>query len=667
MPKIAKYYSILEFKYNRKIDFKEGVCMGNNISSSKQAKMQRQRDLMNKILMIPVFILLAIVPLIVRKQDIYPEMAAADALNESVVQDLFSNYKATAIIVLCVAMVILTFLMYQKDLLKKDKYILIYAIGAGVFLGVSFLATLFSDYSETSWWGIPGRSEGFVITACYIILMFYMMYSFWKYDNYKVIVVALSVLVVMTTIIGAFQYAGKDLFVNSNFVKRLIMSKEEFSLLKNVENTVGDRTIYGTMYHYNYVGSLGAMMVPLFASLAFFVQGKKKKLFCGMITLCAMFVLFGSTSRAGFIGLILALIVGSILFGKKIIKKWKVTLPVMLGIVVIIVGFNYGTGGTIFRRIPTLVNDTIGLLAGSDESFDYKEHIPVKDVTTENGSTYITLQTGTLVISQENGDFIFTDHQGQSVTYTLNDTVYTTLDERFNNVSFEIMPVQSTAGAEVPNIVMMSVNGQEAFLFKADTMEGVTMSDSYPVQTIQIDYPDTVGFKGKEKLGSARGYIWSRSIPMMKDTFLIGYGPDTYVIKFPQNDFLGKWWAYDTPRMTVDKVHSMYLQYFINNGGLALIGFLVLVITYIVQCFKLYAFRGIYEDKEIIGIATFLAVIGYLGAAIFNDSVVSIAPIFWILLGTGIAINFMINKESDANRKRLAHATIDMKTRKQTA
>ena len=40
-----------------------------------------------------------------------------------------------------------------------------------------------------------------------------------------------------------------------------------------------------------------------------------------------------------------------------------------------------------------------------------------------------------------------------------------------------------------------------------------------------------------------------------------------------------------------------------------------------------------------------LGVIGYLIAGISNDSCVTIAPIFWVLLGIGFAVN-RINREA---------------------
>ena len=37
--------------------------------------------------------------------------------------------------------------------------------------------------------------------------------------------------------------------------------------------------------------------------------------------------------------------------------------------------------------------------------------------------------------------------------------------------------------------------------------------------------------------------------------------------------------------------------------------------------------------------AVFSAIVSYCVAGIFNDSVVPVAPVFWVLLGLGIAMN----------------------------
>ena len=45
---------------------------------------------------------------------------------------------------------------------------------------------------------------------------------------------------------------------------------------------------------------------------------------------------------------------------------------------------------------------------------------------------------------------------------------------------------------------------------------------------------------------------------------------------------------------------------------------------------------------------TFIIIVGYLAAGMFNDSIVSVAPVFWILLGVGAALN-TINRRADRN------------------
>ena len=56
-------------------------------------------------------------------------------------------------------------------------------------------------------------------------------------------------------------------------------------------------------------------------------------------------------------------------------------------------------------------------------------------------------------------------------------------------------------------------------------------------------------------------------------------------------------------------------------------------------------FKTIYQTtfnslEEIMGASCLVSIIGYLAAAMFNDHIVSVSPLFWIILGIGISINF---------------------------
>ena len=45
-----------------------------------------------------------------------------------------------------------------------------------------------------------------------------------------------------------------------------------------------------------------------------------------------------------------------------------------------------------------------------------------------------------------------------------------------------------------------------------------------------------------------------------------------------------------------------------------------------------------------LGVGIFLASIGYMIAGITNDSTITVAPIFWILMGVGFSMNKIVKK-----------------------
>lgn len=153
----------------------------------------------------------------------------------------------------------------------------------------------------------------------------------------------------------------------------------------------------------------------------------------------------------------------------------------------------------------------------------------------------------------------------------------------------------------------------------------------------RFDEPETFGFKGAEAFASGRGYIWSRSLPMIRKTILLGYGPDTYPIYFPQNEPAAKINFLKSANTIVDKPHSWYLQLAINTGLISLIAMLVFLAWYWVKGFTVFI-KDIDGMEKTLGAAILCGVAGYLFAAIFNDSTVSVSPVFWSLLGVGIAI-----------------------------
>jgi len=162
----------------------------------------------------------------------------------------------------------------------------------------------------------------------------------------------------------------------------------------------------------------------------------------------------------------------------------------------------------------------------------------------------------------------------------------------------------------------------------------------------KTDYPDKLDiFDGRERFASSRGYIWSRTIPMLKDTMLIGHGPDTYAIEFPQYDYVGKLNAFPNHRMIVDKPHNMYLQIGVNTGVVSLLALLALYLMYFIDSMKIYFKRDINSFLDYVGVGAFVGIMAYLAAGMFNDQIISVAPLFYSMVGLGLAVNRLLKKE----------------------
>jgi O-antigen ligase len=160
------------------------------------------------------------------------------------------------------------------------------------------------------------------------------------------------------------------------------------------------------------------------------------------------------------------------------------------------------------------------------------------------------------------------------------------------------------------------------------------------------EYPERLELLDKyEKFATNRGYIWSRSIPMLRETILIGHGPDSYAMEFPQKDYVGKMNAYRNASIIVDKPHNMFIQIGINTGVISVLALLAVFLMYFIDSVKLYWKRDMTTFLDCMGVGCVTAMISYLGAGFFNDQIISVAPLFYVVVGLGIAINTLVKNQ----------------------
>lgn len=589
--------------------------------------------------------------------------------------DFYSQSKAIAIIGITLIMIVILFLYYDKAQIKRDKLIYIYAISIGIFIGFSILATMLSEYREIALWGVHDRAEGMIITGCYALILLYVVYIFNDIVQYKYIANSLGFAVIIITIIGFTQYIGKDILL-SDFAKNIIIPNEYAEARQTLIATFKRQQITGTLYNPNYVGSFCAMIMPIFIGITILEKHMKKKMAYAFLILCNLFLLIGSGSRAGLMGIGSSIFIAGIIFSKKlyIIKKLgkKKIISLMALIIVLMIIFQE----LWYVRVVRLAIDIKEMFISSQDEDDYRDEIDIREIVEKDGRVILVTQDNQIVIEVGEGykNFKFYDSKRNQINYIVQGDRYITDDIRFENFHFDILyalgkedlmgalmvfnsndlkpkediiaPKLSFISKIISGLNHKDVAEEEAklsplFLLKASGDQSLYVVDPFTHERIVQETPESIGFKGKERLGSGRGYIWSRTIPMMKNTFFIGYGPDTYALEFPQNEFLAKYYALNNPQIIVDKPHNLYLQIGINNGVIALLGFIILISAYIGSSLKMYIFKLCYTNGEILGVVNMLAVAGYLAAGIFNDSNVSVSPIFWVLLGVGISINYL--------------------------
>lgn len=589
----------------------------------------------------PIALVLGIIPLIVRMAVVHLDATNVDLYGVTTQTDLFSQKKAFYLLIFSIILVILGIVFFKKIFEKKDKIINLILIASGVFILFTILSAVFSKYNQAAFWGAYDRAEGLITIICYMILFIYSIYTFKKTDNYKYLVVPIIILVIINSFLGIFQYFGHDL-IKTELGKTIVIPSKyrtpnmELSLLYEAGK------LYGTLFHYNYVGSFVAICLPILLCAIAYEYDVAYKLSLMASVLLSVWLLLGSTSRAGLIGVSMSIVFAIIIFWKLVLKKWKPILITIISLLIICIGLNFVTKGSIFNRLPYLVSD-ITTIFNDTSDFNYKDHIPVKDIKTLDKTIEIIFQNDSLKIALGDGQYTFKNSKDEVIEFDRNKNILTTANEAFKNVSFSFGKLSDKSTRS--DGLLMSIDGKETFMFKLQDDNSLQLIDPSTQKDIILEDPEAIGFKGKEKLGSARGYIWSRSLPLLKENLILGSGPDSFIYRFPQNDLLGKYYAYEDPNTTVDKPHNLYLQIALNEGLIALIAFLAIIIIYIVDSLKLYAFKNDYDKSHIIGIGTCLGVIGYLFAGIFNDSVVSVAPIFWIVLGVGVSINYLNRKE----------------------
>jgi hypothetical protein len=578
--------------------------------------------------------------------------------------DFFSYYKSVAIEDITVLMIL--FLLYRfvtQSLAVKRS---VFYIPMGIYLFFVLLSFFFSEKQYVAWNGWNDRFEGTFVIICYILMLFYIINSVNSERNLKWMLYSLAGVTIVLSTLGVSQALGRDFFQTALGQKLLVPNKtldDGQTVWDAIDKTVAsgedylvfefkNREIYQTVYNINYVSFYLTLLLPIFALL--FIREKHfvKKTIWGLIFALLVFNLIGSSSSSGLMGSAVIVVIAVILLNKRLLR-WRKSIVILVAVTVVVGGFTFD------RWSSELTQAFKGVFGNATaQAADLPEEIPADKagasghkidyfITNAKGLTFSLDGSAATFSIAPGGKLVLTDASGEDIALSqdADSGDITPVDERFEDAYIFL-----AQNAKKDEFLVFALRGEEKqwrFLIRSDVDNRLIFQNDFERTVDLIDVPHW-GFKNNPGFGNGRGYIWSASLPMLKDTLLIGKGADTYCIYFPHRDYVTKYNSGFNANLIVDKPHNMYIGIAFNTGLISLIALLSLFGIYIVQSFRLYRRDSFDTFASFAGAGIFLGICGFLTAATVNDSTVSVMPMFYGLLGTGIAANMIVKRRRTA-------------------
>lgn len=599
-----------------------------------------KRNVRENALLFPVMFVLGFLPLILRYYSYDSKLSGFSWYGKSGgALDFFLYYKSVFFIIASAVMLLL--LIYygmreKRQGRKTDLYLLLPVLVYAVFTVISAAC---SDWQYFAVRGLSEHFEGLFVHLGYCTVLLYGAYFLRTRSQLKAVVSVWNVGIVLLLLFGILQLAGVDV-INSRVMTWLMFPARFWPKAGTLLGNVFEKgRVYMSLYNPNYVASYAVLALPVLLSVCLAAQKRWKRALYFLEAALLFLCLLGSGARSGLLALCVTL--SLLLFlNRENRKEWKRQLAAVCACAVvfggIFLGYNQWKEHSVTKRLES------GLSGGEAQAKETQEALEA--IETLDDFVEITYGGETLRIEcgrKADGSLslLLTDKNGETVeTKAGEDSDLVLSDKRF---PFRIFQVNSN---NIPHF-SVEIDGENWIFSNQTGYKGYFYLNRYGKYT-KIENAEPVLFTDRyRRMFSGRGYIWGRSLPLLKDSVVIGSGPDTFAFRFPQKDYIEAKRA-GMSGAVITKPHNMYLQIGIQNGCIALFALAALYVFYAAESLRLYWKKRERDGLSRMGAGLFTGVTGYMVVGIVNDSMIVTAPLFWALLGLGWAVNRMV-KGSD--------------------
>lgn len=579
-------------------------------------------------LLIPLMLIIVVLPLAVRLAIYSCGYSGYDwySVND-ILTDFYCYYKSYLLDIIGIfagIILLLRLTLYRE----KTKDLRIF-LPLGIYCVCVLFSTIFSVNTDASLKGNFESFESCIVLIVYVIIALYAYQIMESERDYRFIWYAVLTLTAIFAVIGAFQIFGHDL-MNFEWVQRLIMTGDQFAeYAGQIEDTFTGNNVYLTLYNPNYAGVTLSMLFAVIWVMALSEPQKKMRILYFSAAAIVLTLIWFTYARASLLAVVLILFLSSLRFLKQAKNtQLLITVGALVALFAIFVCIDASLD---FKYLSRMI--------------DENTREPLTSMTTDEAGIHLRYDDVVYDLYIENDSLLCATDRAE------------TLQPVSEGVEM-LLPMEEDACA--------IFYGDEIYLSIADNMlTFIRQEDGYYYLTpsgnpAQMTDVDAVDLHGLEYLGSARGYIWSRTLPLLDDYLLIGSGPDTFAEVFPQEDYAGKVVYSDRPDMIIEKAHNDYLTKWVQTGGISVLCIFVFYVLFIRS-----GWRGFFRNKTPgtlpaskasasanmeeciqtrLGLGCYIACLCYMFTSLFNDSTLQTAPLFWVL--AGIALSSLYTKNN---------------------
>ena len=578
--------------------------------------------------------------------------------NEKETFDIFLYYKALALetsgAVIAVIVVGLYFRSKPSFLYEKRSYPPMLSLL--VFSVLSILSSALASNARDASFGGYDRFEGCYVILSYVII-FFMAFGYAR--SIKLIQFLLDALligVLCVSLLGTFDAIGIEYYDWSIF-DHILLLIEPYENLKVVDSGAG--IVSSTLGNPNYVGSYAALVLPYCIYMFFHGDRLWRRILSAFsfLLLCIFFV--GSESATGVIAVIVSSFVAIIFIFPSMDKRAKMIVG-SISIIALAFGFvilftsnikEHVFGNAFIPNIENMETDFNSVIITSSTGKHIRVTIDEDKASTIGWGNRCSLSEVMSIIDEDTRKPITLTSESDDKK-TINEEGYPSLS--FGLSQDRIPRDMSASGKDDVLDVFHIIDGDYDFRF--GTILGANLCYLYQngifMKNLRVllKNVERFGFYGRYNLASGRGYIWACTIPVLKKYIVWGAGQDNFIYVFPNDDYVGKkYWGYEG--LYVTKPHNLFLGIWVQQGLIALLAFLFLYILFIVRALRL-CYRNphvsIMKGFSAHGVVVITAIgtTGYMVAGLANDSIVTVTPLYWVLLGIGYAAEAICRRKA---------------------